>query len=216
VSVNEGRTVLFVSHNMGSVRSLCPESICLLDGEIIQRGSSTEVIEFYQSSGVGRVSNLEWGENTRPGDDVAQLVSVKLLNSREEPVAGFEFYEGGLVEIIYEVKTASVLAIPNLRIYREGVEILTTHELVEKVSKDKGVYRSLLAIPAHFLNVGVYTVGIAVTSFPPFRHCFHINPSLVFDVVEKDYSLRNYPSPREFPALLRPLLEWKTERLDLN
>lgn len=52
VSKGEGRTVLFVSHNMGAVNQLCNNAISLVDGKLDSLGSTTEVISHYLTSGV--------------------------------------------------------------------------------------------------------------------------------------------------------------------
>jgi lipopolysaccharide transport system ATP-binding protein len=49
VSENEGRTILFVSHNLGAVKQLCPTAILLEHGELLAKGEIAEVIDRYQS-----------------------------------------------------------------------------------------------------------------------------------------------------------------------
>jgi lipopolysaccharide transport system ATP-binding protein len=55
VSRGEGRTVLFVSHNMGAVKSLCKTGLLLKDGKIIHQGQVNDVVDYY-------ISNIEDGE----------------------------------------------------------------------------------------------------------------------------------------------------------
>jgi lipopolysaccharide transport system ATP-binding protein len=47
VSVNDGRTVLFVSHNMAAVKSLCDSSILMVNGRLTAKGTSKEIIDQY-------------------------------------------------------------------------------------------------------------------------------------------------------------------------
>jgi lipopolysaccharide transport system ATP-binding protein len=44
---NQGRTVLFVSHNMSAIQSLCPRSILLKSGELIKDGATDQIIQYY-------------------------------------------------------------------------------------------------------------------------------------------------------------------------
>jgi lipopolysaccharide transport system ATP-binding protein len=53
ISKGEGRTVLFVSHNMGAVKSFCRNSILLKDGAIINQGTTNKVIEDYLKLSMG-------------------------------------------------------------------------------------------------------------------------------------------------------------------
>ncbi len=50
VSVNEGRTVIFVSHNMGAVKKLCTKGILLKDGVLAEKGEMGEVAQKYLSA----------------------------------------------------------------------------------------------------------------------------------------------------------------------
>jgi lipopolysaccharide transport system ATP-binding protein len=56
---HEGRTVLFVSHNMGSIRSLCETALLLKDGQIYTRGRSEDVIRAYLDSQVSGTINKD-------------------------------------------------------------------------------------------------------------------------------------------------------------
>jgi lipopolysaccharide transport system ATP-binding protein len=47
VSKSEGRTILFVSHNMGSVKALCTKGILLENGKVLKEGNAGEVLELY-------------------------------------------------------------------------------------------------------------------------------------------------------------------------
>lgn len=52
VSRGEGRTVLFVSHNMASVQNLCHSGVVLRDGQVAFRGGVSEAIDYYMTSSV--------------------------------------------------------------------------------------------------------------------------------------------------------------------
>ena len=61
VSQNGGRTVLFVSHNMGAVKSLCPNSILLKNGELINSGKSDDIVGEYlkDQNKISEINNAE-------------------------------------------------------------------------------------------------------------------------------------------------------------
>ncbi len=66
VATNQGRTILFVSHNMGSVAELCPKSIMLQKGKVEMIGDTSDVISHYMnihSETVGTVDLTDWNES---------------------------------------------------------------------------------------------------------------------------------------------------------
>jgi lipopolysaccharide transport system ATP-binding protein len=81
VSRREGRTVLFVSHNMGVVTSLCPTAIWLEGGSIGERGPAREVISEYLSRGSDRHRIVRLSDLQRPGghDERLHLESIEWL-----------------------------------------------------------------------------------------------------------------------------------------
>ena len=65
-----GRTVLFVSHNMGAVQSLCEKALLLVSGRVACRGPSSEIIKHYLT---GSMSRKEKSDEVRLGTDLALL-----------------------------------------------------------------------------------------------------------------------------------------------
>lgn len=88
VSQGEGRTVLFVSHNMTSIRHLCRSGIVLENGSVAFRGTAEEAIDIYMAANVGQYEGLPMAEYPRPngctGD--VKFVSVEFLNENNEPI----------------------------------------------------------------------------------------------------------------------------------
>ncbi len=73
VSTNQGRTILFVSHNMGAILNLCSKGMLLRNGLLDFNGNLTECIQLYQSSSIKR--NIEWS-----ADKISALPQVKYAN----------------------------------------------------------------------------------------------------------------------------------------
>ncbi len=85
VSRGEGRTVLFVSHNMASVKSLCKTGVLLENGMVNKIGVIDDVISEYQLGGVSNRMSLV-GNINRIGNGKIRLVDVTVLNARYECV----------------------------------------------------------------------------------------------------------------------------------
>jgi lipopolysaccharide transport system ATP-binding protein len=211
VSTNDGRTVLFVSHNMTALNSLCNTAIYLRNGKIVKTGEALEVINEYLISGSEIQTRKFWVDSDSPGDDVAKLKSARLIDSDGNDIDAIDFYRGGGVEFVYEVLKEGFCPMPNLHLYNQkGDYVLASSESDNKVNA-KGVYKTTMWIPGHFLNDGRYIVGFAASTFIPERVHFYEKEALVFDVIE-DMNLRDIEYRGSMPGIVRPRLEWVTKK----
>lgn len=104
VAGREGRTVLFVSHDMAAVKKLCTRAILLQEGSITKEGSPEEVIDYYlkNASGIAYV-NAGFNSVGRKGNGKFIATNIELLNETFEPIAVLETGMNVKVKISYEV-----------------------------------------------------------------------------------------------------------------
>jgi len=103
VSEEKGRTVLFVSHNMESIRRLCNRVIVMAEGNIVQDGNTEESINKY----LGEIAytsrnykNVVWKDlNESPGGDIVKLRSISVKDLNENLRSQFILSEEIIVEI---------------------------------------------------------------------------------------------------------------------
>ena len=86
ISKGDGRTVLFVSHNMAAVKSLCTRAIVLEHGTSVFEGGTDEAVEFYLKSNKTTNYTKLKDRADRTGNGKAKLVNVEILNSKNEIV----------------------------------------------------------------------------------------------------------------------------------
>ena len=88
VSKTEGRTILFVSHNLGTVSQLCKRAVLLREGNLVEEGEASAVIHTYVAfnKGLGEESKIR-NLNLRKGDGRYRVNSIRLLNEKKEPIA---------------------------------------------------------------------------------------------------------------------------------
>ena len=79
VSEKHGRTVLFVSHNMNAVKSICNLAVLLSDGMIYKLGGTDEIIKEYLNSNIGLKSTINFHDKD-VGDDVCGLLHARIIN----------------------------------------------------------------------------------------------------------------------------------------
>jgi lipopolysaccharide transport system ATP-binding protein len=82
---DSGRTVLFVSHNMQAVRSLCTRVVQLSEGRVVGSGPAATVVDQYLKLKSGADGAMSWEGDDRPGDDDARLAAVRILGTDLQP-----------------------------------------------------------------------------------------------------------------------------------
>jgi lipopolysaccharide transport system ATP-binding protein len=160
VSVNEGRTVLFVSHNMAAVKSLCTKGIVLKNGQLDFSGTQLEAVQHYQSAQSASASFVHEGElDQAPGNQ-----HIKLLRFQAKPLEGETLsISSGLT---FEVEFYNHKENINLDVTFELVnmdEVVVFHHgaiLTENKDSQKGVYRVGGTLPPQFLNAGSYRFNL--------------------------------------------------------
>ena len=98
VSTKEGRTVLFVSHNMSAVHNLCNNGIILKNGLLLEKGNIDKIIEAYINS--TRKNDLEY--TRRWGNKKAEFIDYKLCDETGNERS--EFFMGDDLFLIFSVK----------------------------------------------------------------------------------------------------------------
>ena len=156
----EGRTVLFVSHNMGAVNQLCHRAIMLAQGKVISQGQVSEVVSQYLSS----VVETSTFRKTFPVDrnKAVQILSVSATDDAGQPMAKFNAGEKVYLDIHYQVHRSISGANLAIIVSRNGTDILGSFDtdtnpnhLSERIP---GIYRYRVHLPTHILKAGVYTV----------------------------------------------------------
>jgi lipopolysaccharide transport system ATP-binding protein len=178
-----GRTVLFVSHNMGAVNRLCTRSVWLESGRVRQIGSATDVISSYLREGVAPQAERVWEVNDRPGDDTARLCAVRIMQhgcmcSALDITKPFE------IEVEFEItRHVAELAIGMIVLSSDGEPVLHSSDLLHGMHTRCGSARwtSRCAFPAYALNAGQYYVTVGA-DIPHTKQCFLVDAALSWSV----------------------------------
>lgn len=214
----EGRTILFVSHNMEAVQRLCSRVILLSEGRIVQDGPTSEVVRNYMHIAVEEKGERIWDKiENAPGDDIVRLHSLHILDKEGRPCANFDVRDPVTISINYWVLQGGYSLIACLYLYNEmGQTILVSMDNLDSPWKDtkrpEGFYRSYCQIPGDFLNNGQISLLVAVITNPSRAH-FILHDILRFNVTDNmdpNGARGNYASG--WPAsVVRPRLHWKVE-----
>ncbi len=214
----DGRTVLFVSHNMQAVRQLCETAIWLKNGRIAAAGPSESVVTSYLQDLSEQAPSLDFAEAIArlPRDPAFRLKDIAVL---QEGRQGGGVVNGKPVEI--EISYDVLEEWAGLHVYiqlldSEGTllfESLHNGDAEGVPVVAPGAYVSRAVIPANFLSPVRYTLRI-LAGINNVRGFFPEPLSAVIDVHAQGVVNRAYPGYQS-PGRLMPLLEWRTVRRDL-
>ncbi len=213
ISRQGGRTVLFVSHNMAAVKSLCTRGIVLENGKVKFEGSIDNAIEEYLNDPVNNASR-KWDIVEAPYCDFIRLLEVKVLNKNKEITFNHSIIDEIEIEFTYEITIENRLFTHGFNLFNShNIHVLSSHDkdsLTLRLALIKGIYSKTITIPGNFLAEGGYTCSFAIMTYNPFHIEFHEMEIVGFNIIDElgSNKVRGNYSGR-FPGIVRPLLNWK-------
>jgi lipopolysaccharide transport system ATP-binding protein len=201
----QGRTVLFVSHNLTAIKSLCGRTIRMDKGKIVDVGGTEQVVLKYVQSGTQTRRHWSWDDvSPAPAGAEVQLRNISLTpiaNNADDPItvqtpirldAAFWNYVSNAVlnfsVVIYNI---------------EGVAIFNTGSVAR--SFPTGLVRGSFVIPGDFLNDDTYTIRLLIVKDTSVV-LLDIHDALVFDVQDSDREGNWYG---KWIGTVRPKFNWE-------
>jgi lipopolysaccharide transport system ATP-binding protein len=218
----QGRTVLFVSHNMPAVTRLCQRTILLGEGGVQMDGPSHQVAGAYLSSGVGSSAVREWPDVTRaPGSDVIRLRAVRVRGKDGRVAETVDVREPVGLEMEYDVLQSGYVLIPHFSVYNlDGIEVFSaveTDPAWKGRRRSVGRYVTVGWIPGNYLAEGTLLIGAAANTLNPTRMQFWERDAVAFCVIDNfDGDSARGDFPGALHGVVRPLLEWTTTQFSQN
>jgi len=206
-----GRTVLFVSHNMGAVAQLCSRAVLIENGKIKLSGLPSEVVESYLKS--DSVELGEWQNPSPPSNGLEFHTHwARVLSSNNQVTDTINYTDGFSVEISYNVLQSIQDSSVFFRLHDSQGNVLWTTWDTDTASLDgsirePGRYMSKVTIPGSLVKPGQYTVTVG-TLIKHFRAIEKYENVLQFQVSEVGYTL----TPRV--GVITPLFDWKVTKDD--
>lgn len=209
----QGRTILFVSHNMGAVSRLCSRAVLLNDGRVLAQGPTQDVTRRYLTSSLAETRKCEVHIEERP-DLSFQIISVAVTNAEGDLLSRAGLWDSTLIRVSYLVKRR--LHGSNLAVWvsRDGNTIFESFDT--DLSPDQfaerapGYYRAVIPVPTGLLPVGTYTVSLA-TGLTSVGVIDAHRDVLSFEVVADDEDVTHKSYSRG--GMVMAKLAWKTETL---
>jgi lipopolysaccharide transport system ATP-binding protein len=202
-----GRTVLFVSHSLNTVNTLCDECLLLDNGRVKQIGPTAEVTAAYFNSNQDD-SGPQLDLHAQPlGDEVVQLHGARLVDADGNAISHARLEATFGVEISYELLQADPPVVPNLHFFCAGTcAFVTTPTTMPQLRP--GFHKAVVWLPAGLLNAGSYNINIAASSLDPVCVHFHLVDRFNFSVIEDLNDSSRHGYVQSIPGVVRPRLHW--------
>lgn len=212
----EGRTVLFVSHNMPAVEALCERSIWLQEGEILADGPTRKIIADYLTKFAATSTDHYWPDEVdAPGNHEFRLRRAALRPVDGTPRDPLTIQTPLLFEFEYWNKRPEVDLDLSIQLFNEqGILVFDTgrgmNPTWHKGQVLPGPIRRVCRIPGDFLNDGRYRINLYVSRGG--QTVYHHPDLLIFDILDTSDRRGSWYGP--WPGVTRPLVEWHTELVE--
>ncbi len=210
----EGRTVLFISHNMIAVEKLCKKVIWLHSGILQDYGENQTVIARYLRTSFTSCVEQVWDIlESAPGNDIVRLHAIRIRPDTNSSLQTITMHTPLMIEVAFwNLWSAAYLDITLHLCTENGVVAFGTGTLHEPAWHGrpfpKGLFRSICYIPGDLLNSGIHRVNVLVVQNQS-ALLFIQEDALIFEVAETPDARGGWYG--KLAGVVRPKLQWITE-----
>lgn len=215
---NSGRTLLFVSHNMGLISSLCQRVIVMENGTLGFDGPVSQGVLTYYSKGKSSPYEVEYEKaDAPPSSTGAKLVYASVEDSAGTPIPEIGLADSFAIRMDFRLGgSRSRALIPSIRLYdTSGQCVFVSSPQASMANSPPGLYRTRCKVNGNFLNNGTFFVSLGLAFMDKgVEIAFLERDALCFNVREPiDETMfadrHGYSGP--IPGVVRPRLDWDVE-----
>ncbi len=204
----EGRTVMFVSHNMQAVQTLCGKAVLLVDGKIETQGEAHSVVNAYLSKGLRNVTERVWDDvKTAPGNESIRIRSARVIPGIGSQNNAITIKTSFCIEFVFTITLPETLFYVGMHFRTVYGECIFVTASVPNVIR-QGTYKSICFVPGDLLNNGAYTMEIYFVKDANIV-LYQVVDLLVFEVHDVEREPGGFLG--ELPGAVRPKLKWNVE-----
>lgn len=201
-----GRTVVFVSHNLPAVESLCERAIWLEGGRVARDGAVRSVLASYLGSTALAHTQRRWDNTSAAaGDVIVHSASVRPeMGMAGEPI---DVNTPFVIEVVYESAEAGARINPSIHLQNDQSVTVFSTAPGAKGMVTVGPTRATCHVPANLLNDGLHSVTFF---FMRDERIVRVEPdALVFEMLDSASGRDGWYG--QWPGVVRPVLDWSVE-----
>lgn len=209
ITKQNGRTILFVSHNMGAIQSLCSRCVLLNHGQITMVGKTSEVVNFYIAP-KEKASTIILDNR---GKEV-NVEKIWLENELGKKIATVEMGNDIFLNVEYSIEKEVPRMDISVLVSKDGVYLLQSSDLdaneETQYNRQLGLYITRVKLPTQIFKEGIYVTQVRVGTD---RNISDPDAVIKFEIVNTKIDVTNKSYHPERQGLLFMNLEWKTEKI---
>jgi lipopolysaccharide transport system ATP-binding protein len=206
VSKGEGRTVLFVSHNMAAVKNLCNRGIILERGMLKFDGDANKALDIYNSESLNTDSHITWDFDTAPGNDTAKILSIALVTKDNF----FTIEKDFELEVVFTNLLDSHSLNVSISIFDDKDTYILSSPNLKRDPLSKGTFKSTCRVPKNLLNKGVYFFTVLLVG-DNYSIIAQLDKVVAVEMDEEGLNRGNYFG--HWSGVVRPYLEWSNTKI---
>ncbi|WP_295860319.1 ABC transporter ATP-binding protein, partial [uncultured Fibrobacter sp.] len=201
VSRGEGRTVLFVSHNMGAVKNLCKRGIVLDQGQITFDGGAGEAIDFYATNSIAELNKTVIIQNKHHKTSASREIEYTKVEI-ENDVNGISSSETLIFDLYIKINSSDIkkaqvgVIINNDRKERVGACYTKAFPIPTDLQK----FKVRMSLGNHNLAKGKYTLDFVLSQFDYSANC--LDYEAVYDTIS--FEVKYVDKGKKNPFLVWP------------
>ena len=207
----QGRTVLFVSHNMAMIEALCDRGFFLQRGELVLDAPAGLTIARYSGMS-GAEGDLDFSQRSIPEGAQARILRAYTTDKNEKRTWEFSLHDPIAIHMEYEVlEDTRGPAVPNFHFMDATGQPLCAVNMPAIKHGKPGKYAVCCHVPAHLFNTGQICVGLALTSYSNTGCTVHFYEpgALMISISEKLFDNdERYGYGGPMPGGFRPQFMW--------
>ncbi|AFZ59172.1 ABC transporter ATP-binding protein [Anabaena cylindrica FACHB-243] len=211
---SEGRTVIFVSHNIGAVRALCNRGIVLSSGNLIKEGDAESCIaEYLAKIASNQVfsGQASWNMDNAPGNEYFRILKMELVSVDGEIKSSFSAQEEIIIRIHYQLlKNIEGMRLVLQILAQTGEIAFTSTDHAQRQSQEglAGHHISVCHIPGKLLNLSNYVIKIWA-GIPGKQYLLEPVELMIFSIIGGGNHHSTYTDYQRWPGVVCPDLKWK-------
>ena len=207
-----GRTVLFVSHNLTAVQSLCQRALLLRDGQLVEDGEVRAVVSRYLGAGVSSSTLATWlDDSTAPGSSTARLLRVCVRPRDGAEGDPIDVRTPFVIELDYRNDAPGArLALSVSVIDEQGTTVFNAGPQGGPHPLAAGRYRETCHVPGDLMNDGLYRLQVEMRDGS--ERVFDPSEVLSFRLLDNDRFRDGWHG--NWIGVVRPMLPWTVQKLD--
>lgn len=156
VSKGEGRTVLFVSHNMGSIKQLCNKGLVLANGQLVFNSEISKAVSYYNNNQNSKSIELNL---SGPLNSYLEILDLK-VNGKREVTIDFSPDDNIEIEIQYKIKEDLRDVVIIVSLFNEGYRLFTKRNVSSQKPQVNKMYKVKFQIKKFTLRPATYSLSI--------------------------------------------------------